>query len=309
MVVPKSKNMLLLPENVRFRVYPKIIHPAFNLFFVSFESWKNNSDTTIFQNFAGFSRNGKVFIHDFIFFDHPEWFSKIQNRYFRIMKPMAKISGVKIFTSTETEKKRISKFLPSKHISIAPLGVSKALRLAEPERPKKLNIQAQEFYFTVGRNDPRKNLKLLISAYIDKSKKEKLPELIVLGMTAEEFSKSNKFQLESSSIHFLSHVSHSELSWLYKNCRTFFFLSLDEGFGLPVLEALYFKAPLVISDLEVFREVSCNSAIFINPQSAKDVSKYLSWNIDINHLGIQQANLDTKIFEWDQCVNNLREKV
>ena len=42
-------------------------------------------------------------------------------------------------------------------------------------------------------------------------------------------------------------------------------MSLDEGFGIPVLEALHFGAPVVVSDIPVFREILGDRATFVSP--------------------------------------------
>ena len=51
------------------------------------------------------------------------------------------------------------------------------------------------------------------------------------------------------------YVSKEEASILYKNARIYVFPSLDEGFGIPILEALSFSIPVICSDIDVFREI------------------------------------------------------
>ena len=51
------------------------------------------------------------------------------------------------------------------------------------------------------------------------------------------------------------YISIEEASVLYKNARIYVFPSLDEGFGIPILEALSFSTPVICSDIDVFKEV------------------------------------------------------
>ena len=51
------------------------------------------------------------------------------------------------------------------------------------------------------------------------------------------------------------YVSKEEASVLYKNASIYIFPSLDEGFGIPILEALSFALPVICSDIDVFKEV------------------------------------------------------
>ena len=63
----------------------------------------------------------------------------------------------------------------------------------------------------------------------------------------------------------LNDVSDSQLMALYKNSVLFVFVSLDEGFGIPLLEAMAFGKPVVCSDISVFREIIGNDAVYCNP--------------------------------------------
>lgn len=67
---------------------------------------------------------------------------------------------------------------------------------------------------------------------------------------------------------FLGHISDPELLWLYQNCRLVTCPSLYEGFGLPLLEAQFAGAPVLASDIPVFREISGGHASFFRPGSA-----------------------------------------
>ena len=51
------------------------------------------------------------------------------------------------------------------------------------------------------------------------------------------------------------YVSKEEASVLYKNASIYIFPSLDEGFGIPILEALSFSLPVICSEIDVFKEV------------------------------------------------------
>ena len=67
-------------------------------------------------------------------------------------------------------------------------------------------------------------------------------------------------------------------SHLYADCEAYISASLFEGLGMPVVEAMYFNVPLILSDLDVFREVTNNQAIFFNPNSIEELSQILIKN-------------------------------
>ena len=57
------------------------------------------------------------------------------------------------------------------------------------------------------------------------------------------------------------YVSKEEASVLYKNARIYVFPSFDEGFGIPILEALSFSLPVICSDIDIFKEVGGDCVI------------------------------------------------
>jgi glycosyltransferase involved in cell wall biosynthesis len=79
-------------------------------------------------------------------------------------------------------------------------------------------------------------------------------------------------------IHLFYSVSNLELSHLYADCEAFISASLFEGLGMPIVEAMYFNVPLILSDIDVFREVTNNQAVFFNPNSIEELSQILIKN-------------------------------
>lgn len=305
-VIPFAQHPVSSTLNIKKVIFPKIYHPIFNLLFVSFSAWRSGADCVIFQNFAGKNKNTSVFIHDFIFLDHPEWFEFKERIYFSLMKPMAQIFSKRIFTSSFAEKQRISRYIANREVGVARLGVRRELRKVSPNRPEQLGSFAGPFIFTSGRNNPRKNLAFTISSYLEATKIIKLPKLVVLGVSKNNYKMTEEADEIHESVIFLNKVSDGELSWLYQNCVRFVFLSLDEGFGLPVLEAGYFGASLLLSNISVFREVSMRDAIFVNPQSPDELKRELM-NYDYGLRKDKKISHDLESsFDWKQMVLAMR---
>lgn len=211
-----------------------------------------------------FYTNQWVTIHDLAFMHHPEWFSKSFAKVYRFLIPRIARKSHKIFTVSATIQQQIHHLLgiPQAKIELLYNGIHHDLLQtgrAHTEPRKK-------FILTVSSINPRKNLMTLVKAFTEAN----MPgyELIIVGATNSVFGKQS-FPV-SDNVHFAGYVSNEELSRLYREASLFVSLSFDEGFGIPVLEALYCGCPVLLSDIPVYRECFGESASFT---SAVDATK------------------------------------
>lgn len=119
---------------------------------------------------------------------------------------------------------------------------------------------------------PHKNNLTAIRGYATYRKKTQNPLNIVI---TSHFSKKTQKKLKkvSDGVIFAGNVIDEELEWLYENAALVLFASKYEGLGLPVLDAVANKKPVVISNAPVFKEMS-SSAFYIfdknNPDALAD---------------------------------------
>ena len=100
-------------------------------------------------------------------------------------------------------------------------------------------------------------------------------------------------------------VSDASLVSLYKNCRAAIIASVAEGFGLPIFEAANFGAPLILSDIPVFRELAQRSAKFFEPGDSKALRDIIrSAILDGDHL-LSSSALKPPL--WEDFYKQLRE--
>ncbi|EAM3799857.1 glycosyltransferase family 4 protein, partial [Salmonella enterica] len=77
---------------------------------------------------------------------------------------------------------------------------------------------------------------------------------------------------------FLHEVSFNELKILYSKAYALVYPSIDEGFGIPPIEAMASNTPVIVSDIPVFHEVLTNGALYVNPDDEK------SWQSAIKNI-------------------------
>ncbi len=139
----------------------------------------------------------------------------------------------------------------------------------------------KKYILFVGSIQPRKNIVRLIEAFeILKSRRdEALPRLYIAGAKgwmADEIYKKAKESKFSDDIIFKGSVSDDELADLYKNAAIFVLPSLYEGFGLPILEAMSYGIPCVISDNSSLSEIAGDSALLVDAYNPNDIAEKMN---------------------------------
>ena len=162
---------------------------------------------------------------------------------------------------------------------------------------EKLNLN-QPYILFVGNREPRKNLHRLIKAWKPLAKDY---QLIIAG--EESWDGSEKLSSHEN-LRFLGRVSDLELAVLYHYAELFTYPSLDEGFGLPVLEAFSYGVPVLASDIPVMREVAGNAAHLVDPKNIKEITKgmekVLNENKKDSEKRLKQMIIRLQLFNWQK---------
>lgn len=225
---------------------------------------RNNKPTLInFGNTAPVSyANQIITIHDLATIVHPEWFSSRFSKYYQWMIPKIIRNSKKIITVSEFSANQIIAYF-----KIKPENIKVIYNTCEiPDKPV-FNIK-QNFVLAVGSISHRKNYALILDLWDKKS--NDWPQLWIRGDKDSIFN-SDKDVIErvihNPKIKWIEPIREEAMISLYQNAKMLLNPSLYEGFGLPNLEAMANGCPLIISDIEVFREVCDNVAYYEDPFS------------------------------------------
>lgn len=117
----------------------------------------------------------------------------------------------------------------------------------------------EQYVLFLGSLHPRKNIPNMLAAFAQVRKKEALPHHFVLagmnlGAKAEIEQTVAKYQLEDI-VHWIGYIEEADKPALYNGAALFSFVSLFEGFGLPVLEAMQCGTPVLTSSTSSLPEV------------------------------------------------------
>lgn len=207
-----------------------------------------------------------------------------------------------IITPTEFVKKDVATFahINPKKITITYEAADEILAPIEPIK----DLQSKSFIFYVGRPQPHKNLGRLIEAFAILKKSH--PDLLLVlsgrkDSVYDSYVDDAKRLGIADSVIFTGFVSEGQLKWLYRGCKVYVFPSLSEGFGLPGLEAMIHRAPVVSSDATCLPEVYDDAAWYCNPLDVHDIARSIDeilTNTELRNKLIRRGRARAKEFSW-----------
>jgi len=255
-------------------------------------------------------------IHDLGYLQFQSQFTKkdlyqLTNWTKQSIKKAAHIVTVSNFSKIEIKK---TYNIDPQKITIAYNGVEQPLKV-DIEKEKKVlknyNLQSKKYYLYLGTLKPNKNIPFLIrsfSQFIKKSKDLNIKTsniLVIAGKKGwlfdEIFTTVKKEGIESNII-FTDFIDESQKWTLYKNASALIMPSLYEGFGIPVIEAMKSKTPVISSNISPLKEVLKNNAFYFNPNNEKELVNEMIKFEKSSSLEIQKTIKSAKIradyFSW-----------
>ena len=261
-----AKASMPAPEGVQVVRTRLRVHPAINFVELPVIARRRSADAILAFNFASNSTNGVVFLHDVLFQSNPEWFTGIERAYFSAMPLLARRAS-SVITSSRAERGRIRRFNPRlRRVVSSGLSVASSFDAVEATDPGLL-LSHGKYLLCVGRLNVRKNLAVTLRAALRSGVLSEDFPLVVVGEPSGRIAHlDDEFRSATAAgtLRIVEKVSDAHLKWLYNHCALFVCLSLDEGFGLPPVEAASLGCRVLASDIPVFRETVGPHATFVD---------------------------------------------
>ena len=230
-----------------------------------------------------------VTIHDLIYLRYPDWYKFIDRRIYAKKARHACHQADRIIAISRQTGSDIQEFLgisPGK-IDVVHQGCDPAfyspVEDAEKNRLTKKYSLPSVYLLYVGTIEPRKNLLSIVRAM--KTGSLDIP-LIIIGRSTPYIEKVRRFIRENSmhNILFLQNVPNQDLPGLYQMAEVFIYPSRFEGFGIPILEALSSRTPVITSMGSCFAEAGGKSTAYIDPDNIEDLAESIRKILDDSEL-------------------------
>lgn len=313
-----KKKAFLLFEHIRYQWWKQVILPL--------KAWRHHCDILFCGDYfvplfhPGF-KTVEIF-YDAFFFEYPEHYNKLWLKLFHhIAVPGAKKSAY-IMTITEYAKKKIHLYsgIPeNKLVTIYPGPKSVLQQEMTRDIPDSLSmIRGCRYILHVGVLEKRKNLPALIDAFklLQNSGYPDI-KLVLVGKgngktfsddTAQVNEAISRNNLEKEVIR-LGYLADEEVGIIYRHALMYVFPSINEGFGIPIMEAFSFGLPVLVANNSCLPEVGGDAVLSFDPFKEQDICdkmKLVLENDSLRQELISKGRERLRDFSWEKAAEQLK---
>lgn len=243
---------------------------------------------------------------------YDKWTSSVQLEYKRRLHFLSEQADQLIFISESAKNDFVAFHSGVRDKSaVIPPGVDHTVFYPR-SLPKLAKVKKEKYVLFVGGFDVRKNNENAMAAF-SKAVNHFSDEFSELKLYVVcNYSQQNQIEFQKLAerhriwdrVILTGFVNEEELVSLYQNAILFFFPSLYEGFGLPVLEAMATGLPVVCSNTSSVPEVGGDTVFYCDPHNIENMAQILVkalHEVNQNLVSIQQIHTRAKQFDWNKC--------
>lgn len=230
-----------------------------------------------------------VTVHDLTFFDHPEWHERSKVAYFRRMiRASARRAAVCVCVSRYTARRLVAVAEPRGHVVVAHHGVDHTRfrpggDAAEDAATLASRAITAPYVSFTGTIEPRKDLPTLVQAFARIAASRPDLRLVLAGgdgWGADAVRDAIAASGAATRVLRTGYLPADAVPPLLRRAEAVVYPSLEEGFGLPALEALACGAPLVTTSGSAMDELVGDAAILAPPGDADALAAALEQALD-----------------------------
>ncbi len=259
-----------------------------------------------------------VTIHDLIFMRYPEFFPGIDRWvYKKKFSASIEMADVVAATCIQTKNDLIELLkCPEDKIQVIYQSCNPDFYYSKPEseiESVKSRFELPEFYILyVGALEERKNVISLVKAF--SRIKDHIPHELILVGRGKEYKKLIEKEIIDQGLQLrvkiLENVENDDLPAMYQAASLFVFPSFFEGWGVPIVEALFSETPVITSKGSVFPESAGDYSLFIDPHSVEDLADKMEkvlFDEELQGQMTARGRIHAEKFHWKNTSGNLMQ--
>lgn len=260
-------------------------------------------------------------IHDLSILHHPEHVKRSYLRYFQRYYPRFAARAERIVTVSEFSARDIEALLPEAKgkVQVVYNGARAEYRPLSGEEQESIRQQwsdGQPYLLYVGALQPRKNIERMLHAFERFKIETGAPHLLLLAgrkaWKAGPIETTWQQMQHRDAVHFLGYREVEELANLAGAAHAMVYVSLFEGFGIPILESLQCGVPVIASETTSMPEVTGPAGLLVDPYSVDEIASAMARIVTdqtlytrLKHEALPQAAQ----FSWPQTAGKVWEVI
>ncbi len=236
--------------------------------------------------------------------------------FYRKYSPQYHKKAKQIIAVSEATKLDISKLynIGSDKITVIGNAASKMFKPIsniEQEKTRQKYTEGEAYFLYLGSLHPRKNIVNLIKAFeLFKQATNSTEKLVLVGRLAwktEAINAALENSIFKKDIIHLNQIG-DEISSIVASAKALVYVSLFEGFGIPILEAMQSGVPVICSNISSMPEVAGEAAILVDPHDVKEIATAISQvakDDDLRIMMINKGIMQASTFSWDKSAEDI----
>lgn len=279
--IPQYKHIEVVPSHFGGRLWEQVELPL------------RSAGGVLFSPYAAapvFKAGHIVTIHDAGVAATPEQYSPLFRGYYRAVYWLLGKFSLALLTDSCFSKQELHKYfsVPLEKMTVLPVGCDHLLKIpASPGTLNKFALEPGKYILGVSSQSPIKNFDGLVRAWKLLGRPEL--KLAIAGKARRIFVQDAAPQ--DSGVAWLGYVSDGELRALYEEACAFVYPSFYEGFGIPPLEAMGCKCPVVVARSSSLPESCGDAALYCDPSSPADIAEKIAFLLDDPELAEKMRTL------------------
>jgi len=214
-----------------------------------------------------------VVIHDNLFWKYPQNYPSVWRKYFIRLIKLGLSRNAEIVTTSIYSKNGLKNIFNNRKIN-------HIYQSSERVYYNNKKNTSKDYILHIGTFEERKDLLTLVKAFkLFKDNTSSNYKLVLAGSKyingkKHVYKSIKKYILNNnliSSIIMPGYIKKKQAIYYYNNASLYVFPSIDEGFGIPLIEAMRARVPVICSDIEIFKEIGNDSVIYFKKQDQNDL--------------------------------------